>query len=586
MNFAMVGANGAVSTTFGNAGYASIAIPAGYASAAGTWLSVDSLGRIWAAASVNLQGSATSQRLIVSRLTAAGTPDTGWGTGGIVQLDWGRAFQTITSAVVRPNGGGMLVAGWTGDVYTSGIYQYAEQYDAEFASLAEDGSVDRGFGVDGRYRIATANNDEQINDLRLLDDGRVIATGRTTTPYDYSDVMVLRLMPPALSAQVVAAGSVDEGATQTFNASVAAPAGTVIAAYEWDFDYDGTHFDIDATGSSVTRTFDDGPATRRMALRVRDTAGATAIGSKDITIANVAPTATLVAPLSAGAGQSLAIQVSGGHDISDADMAAGFRYSFDLNDDGDFTDPGEVALVTNSSITTSFASAGSYTVHARITDKDGGASDYRTTIEVAASGIPVGPATLDVERRHVITIRLPAQIHTSIQTSFITVENRTAGTIVPAAAMNTTITNTDAVVTYTGNEAGVLSEGRYRLTLHADQFFAATGLVIDGNRDGIGGDDFVFDFFVMAADANHDATVDFADLVSLAQNYGLTGRTFSQGNFDYSSDGRVDFADLVILAQRYGQSLPAIELLGTRVGVKERVKAGKGMSSVAADILA
>jgi hypothetical protein len=50
-------------------------------------------------------------------------------------------------------------------------------------------------------------------------------------------------------------------------------------------------------------------------------------------------------------------------------------------------------------------------------------------------------------------------------------------------------------------------------------------------------------------DADVDGTVDFADLVRLAQNYGLAQKTWSDGDFDY--DGNVDFDDLVSLAQNY-----------------------------------
>ena len=68
--------------------------------------------------------------------------------------------------------------------------------------------------------------------------------------------------------------------------------------------------------------------------------------------------------------------------------------------------------------------------------------------------------------------------------------------------------------------------------------------------------DYTFDFFVLAGDANHDRSVDFNDLVKLAQNYNTTGsKTYAQG--DFTGDGNVDFNDLVILAQRYNTSLPA-----------------------------
>jgi hypothetical protein len=52
-------------------------------------------------------------------------------------------------------------------------------------------------------------------------------------------------------------------------------------------------------------------------------------------------------------------------------------------------------------------------------------------------------------------------------------------------------------------------------------------------------------------DTNLDGMVDFADLLTLAQNYGLiSGRRWSDGSFD--GDNAVDFDDLLVLAQHYG----------------------------------
>ena len=60
--------------------------------------------------------------------------------------------------------------------------------------------------------------------------------------------------------------------------------------------------------------------------------------------------------------------------------------------------------------------------------------------------------------------------------------------------------------------------------------------------------------YTLAADANLDGQVGFADLVRVAHNYGTTGKLFADGDFNY--DGNVDFADLVILAQQYNTALP------------------------------
>lgn len=63
--------------------------------------------------------------------------------------------------------------------------------------------------------------------------------------------------------------------------------------------------------------------------------------------------------------------------------------------------------------------------------------------------------------------------------------------------------------------------------------------------------------YILSGDINRDRAVNFDDLLILAQNYGQSNRTFSQGNINYSSDGKVDFDDLLLLAQRYGTSLSA-----------------------------
>jgi len=64
--------------------------------------------------------------------------------------------------------------------------------------------------------------------------------------------------------------------------------------------------------------------------------------------------------------------------------------------------------------------------------------------------------------------------------------------------------------------------------------------MLDGNADGTAGDNFSYDCFHLAGDANHDRQVGFADLVAVAQNYGATsGATYAQGDFNF--DGAVDF---------------------------------------------
>jgi len=60
----------------------------------------------------------------------------------------------------------------------------------------------------------------------------------------------------------------------------------------------------------------------------------------------------------------------------------------------------------------------------------------------------------------------------------------------------------------------------------------------------------------LIGDANFDGTVNFSDLLVLAQNYGKSGEWVDG---DFNGDGTVGFDDLLALAQHYGESQPAIE---------------------------
>jgi hypothetical protein len=96
--------------------------------------------------------------------------------------------------------------------------------------------------------------------------------------------------------------------------------------------------------------------------------------------------------------------------------------------------------------------------------------------------------------------------------------------------------------------------------------------------------DFAFDCYVFAGDANHDRSVNFNDLVVLAQHYNTAGgMTYDQG--DFNGDGAVDFGDLVMLAQRYNLTLPAgadVPVAGEPVAEEPVVSFGEAWAAAAA----
>ncbi|MDY7032862.1 MAG: PKD domain-containing protein [Thermodesulfobacteriota bacterium] len=97
-----------------------------------------------------------------------------------------------------------------------------------------------------------------------------------------------------------------------------------IALYEWDFDYDGINFDVDATGPVVTKdggyTITNGTDTQdfTVALRVTDNQSP-AKGSTDtlivtVTNGNVAPVADPGGPYLGGVGEDIPLNGSGSRD--------------------------------------------------------------------------------------------------------------------------------------------------------------------------------------------------------------------------------------------------------------------------------
>jgi len=112
-----------------------------------------------------------------------------------------------------------------------------------------------------------------------------------------------------------------------------------IVSYEWDFDYDGTTFDVEASGASVTNAYTQfGSYTA--ALRVTDdnvpakTDVATVV--VDVNQGNQAPVADADGPYWIDIGANLTLDGSGS---SDPDAGCGdsiVSYEWDLDDDGQF----------------------------------------------------------------------------------------------------------------------------------------------------------------------------------------------------------------------------------------------------------
>ncbi len=136
----------------------------------------------------------------------------------------------------------------------------------------------------------------------------------------------------------------------------------------------------------------------------------------------------------------------------------------------------------------------------------------------------------------------------------LTLQNLTTAASVAAASMSLPGSiSTAYTLSFPGLANARLSDGRYLLSVPSAGVTDVAGNALAAAV--------AFNFVYLTGDATNDGIVGFDDLLILAQNYNQTGKSFAQGNFNYSADGKVDFDDLLLLAQKYGTTL-----LGSGIG--------------------
>jgi hypothetical protein len=155
------------------------------------------------------------------------------------------------------------------------------------------------------------------------------------------------------------------------------------------------------------------------------------------------------------------------------------------------------------------------------------------------------------ESRQQVRLLFSSNVAATLSVTDLPLQNLTTGQNIVPQSLELSGGATEATWSF----ASILPDGNYRATLPA-------GSVADTYGNPLAAD-FMFDFFVLAGDANRDRKVDVADLGILATNWQQSPRTFSQGDFDYS--GTVDVNDLGILATKWQQQLAAPTAPSSRV---------------------
>jgi hypothetical protein len=172
------------------------------------------------------------------------------------------------------------------------------------------------------------------------------------------------------------------------------------------------------------------------------------------------------------------------------------------------------------------------------------------------SPITVQQAHLDIDLP-AVSFRFDREIDpATLDAADLVIRNLTTGAVSENAIA---VTASPDRLTVTFRLPAHLADGHYRFELRARSVSGADGGALPDTPSLEGPD-----VYLLKGDINRDHVVDFADLLLVAQNYGLGGRTFTQGNVNYSADGIVDFDDLLMLAQRYGNAAQTALPISTR----------------------
>lgn len=111
--------------------------------------------------------SKAHDRMFVLRLRPDGTRQPGFGHRGIKLIDFGKPLQSANAVGLTPQGR-IVIGGYT----SNGIGARSA-----LARLSPLGALDKGFGGDGRVSFDIGSGAEEINDVRVLHGGSIVAAG-------------------------------------------------------------------------------------------------------------------------------------------------------------------------------------------------------------------------------------------------------------------------------------------------------------------------------------------------------------------------------------------------------------------------
>jgi hypothetical protein len=102
-----------------------------------------------------------------------------------------------------------------------------------------------------------------------------------------------------------------------------------------------------------------------------------------------------------------------------------------------------------------------------------------------------------------------------------------------------------------GTDFGSLGDGRWTVRVISNLIENSDGQKLDGNSDGVGGDDYALGFHRLFGDADGNATVNSTDFSIFRTFFGV-----GPSMFDFNNDGQTNSDDFAEFRKRFGTTLP------------------------------
>jgi len=320
---------------------------------------------------------------LVAKYSADGVLDDSFGNHGKVMIDFVGGYDVAHSIGVSGT-----------KVVIAGAADMGGDLDMGLVRLNADGSADTTFGPAGQVVLNLGSWDDEAMDMKVESDGNLMVGGWTVNSngdYDFALVHYGSFGGSVNIAPVADAGlgySVSEGGTVGLSGAGSHDEDGTIVSYEWDLDYDGSNFNVDASGVGVLFSASalNGPSTRMVALRVTDDNGCSHLATAMLSIFNVDPYVN--------AGEDRTVTEGSSVDLSALISDTGLADTHSLLWHVSASNGQLIADGTGEHMIFVPMDDGVYTVTVTATDNDGGTGSD-TMVVTVINGVPIVDAGAD-----------------------------------------------------------------------------------------------------------------------------------------------------------------------------------------------